>query len=90
MYPGNGSSQSKESFPLYEVSRVSIEDVQPKELAGALDIPADKILIRDVMVSFVYSVRYISISTIDPHNGHNSGPTRILCDCLDLKGAPYA
>ena len=65
MSAGNSAVQSEESIPVYEVTRAGIGDVEAKKLAEALDIPADKLVLRGGVVSFVDLTNYLNVPTVE-------------------------
>jgi len=64
LFAGNAAAQSEPALPVYEVTRAGMGDVQARKLAGALNIPADRLLLRDGVVSFVDPNGYLFVPTV--------------------------
>jgi Family of unknown function (DUF6345) len=51
-------------LPVWEVVSTGIEEKDAMKLAEALDIPIEKIVLRDGVVSFIDPIKYLSIPTV--------------------------
>jgi Family of unknown function (DUF6345) len=54
-----------ETLPLYEVTRTGLVEAQARKLAEAFGIPADGMILRDGVVSYVDGTGYLSVPTVD-------------------------
>ena len=64
LFAGNAAAQSEPALPVYEVTRAGYWDVQARKSAGALNIPADRLLLRDGVVSFIDPNGYLFAPTV--------------------------
>ncbi len=51
-------------LPVYEVAGTGIDETQARKLAEALKIPAEKMLLRDGIASFVDPASYLAVPTV--------------------------
>src|ERR1017187_6067560 len=89
------TAQAGETLPVYEVTRTGLDEAQAKKLAEAFVIPADQIVLRDGVVTYVDRAGYLNIPTTevsDPDiaqklrgmSGSGSPDTRLRLESLDL------
>jgi len=60
----NAAAQSATSLPVYEVTGTGIGEVQASKLATALNVPVEKLVARDSVVSFLDAEEYLAIPAV--------------------------
>lgn len=65
MSTGTTAEQQAETLPVYEVTRTGLDEAQLGRLARAFGIPADEMVLRDGVVSYVDRGNYLGIPTME-------------------------
>ena len=85
-----------ETLPVYEVTRTGLDEAQARKLAEAFGFPADQILLRDGVVTFIDPAGYLKVPTtevVDPDvverlramNGTGRPETRLHLEAIDFE-----
>jgi len=85
-----------ETLPVYEVTRTGLDEAQARKLAEAFGIPANQILLRDGVVTFIDPAGYLKVPTtdvVDPDvlerlramNGTGRPETRLHLEAIDFE-----
>ena len=73
------SDERAETLPVYEVTRTGLDEAQARSLAKAYGIPAEELILRDGVVSYIDRAGFLNIPTTEVDDEDVVEKLRAMC-----------
>ncbi len=73
------SDERAETLPVHEVTRTGLDEAQARSLAKAYGIPAEKLILRDGVVSYIDRAGFLNIPTTEVDDEDVVEKLRAMC-----------